>query len=150
MGRIFGRHDGRADPGRGRWSGRGHERRRWRRRGGGQGPTTIRESILTLNVVGTSSADLALFGQAVRTAISGIIGASTAVGALQTQLSTQMSYNFALSDALTSGIGSLVDADMNVASTRLQALQIQQQLGIQALSIANQNGQLILRLFQAA
>ncbi|RYC28724.1 flagellin, partial [Lichenibacterium minor] len=42
---------------------------------------------------------------------------------------------------------SLVDADMNVASTRLQALQTQQQLGIQALSMANQNSQLILKLF---
>ena len=53
-------------------------------------------------------------------------------------------------DALTSGVGSLVDADMNVASTRLQALQTQQQLGIQALSMANNNSQLILKLFQAA
>ena len=59
-------------------------------------------------------------------------------------------YNSTLSDALTSGIGSLVDADMNVASTRLQALQTQQQLGLQALSMANQNGQSILKLFQAA
>ena len=41
----------------------------------------------------------------------------------------------------------LVDADMNTASTRLQALQTQQQLGIQSLSIANQNAQLILKMF---
>ena len=53
-----------------------------------------------------------------------------------------------LSDSITSGVGSLVDADMNVASTKLQALQTQQQLGIQSLSIANQNSQLILKLFQ--
>ena len=86
----------------------------------------------------------------VQVAIGGIIGASTAVGSLRTQITTQMAYNSSLSDALTSGIGSLVDVDMNVASTRLQALQTQQQLGIQALSIANENGQLILKLFQAA
>ena len=42
----------------------------------------------------------------------------------------------------------LVDADMNQESTRLQALQVQQQLGIQALSIANSSSQSILRLFQ--
>jgi len=41
-----------------------------------------------------------------------------------------------------------VDADLNVASTRLQALQVQQQLGVQSLSIANQSSQSILRLFQ--
>ena len=45
------------------------------------------------------------------------------------------------------GIGSLVDADMNEASTRLTALQTQQQLGIQALSVSNQNSQIILKLF---
>ena len=42
----------------------------------------------------------------------------------------------------------LVDADMNEESTKLQALQVQQQLGIQALSIANSSSQSILRLFQ--
>ena len=45
------------------------------------------------------------------------------------------------------GVSALVDADMNTASTRLQALQTQEQLGIQSLSIANQNSQLILKLF---
>ena len=45
-------------------------------------------------------------------------------------------------------MSSLVDADMNEESTRLQALQVQQQLGVQALSIANQSSQQILRLFQ--
>ena len=50
-------------------------------------------------------------------------------------------------DAL-GGVDLLVDADMNEESTRLQALQVQQQLGIQALSIANQNSQQILSLFR--
>jgi len=53
-----------------------------------------------------------------------------------------------LNDALTGGVSSLVDADMNEASTRLQALQTQQQLGVQSISIANQNAQMILKLFQ--
>ena len=53
-----------------------------------------------------------------------------------------------LADALKSGVGALVDADMEEASARLQALQTQQQLGIQALSIANQAPQTILALFK--
>ncbi len=56
--------------------------------------------------------------------------------------------NGALTTNYALGVSALVDADMNVASTRLQALQTQQQLGIQSLSIANQNSQLILKLFQ--
>jgi flagellin-like hook-associated protein FlgL len=51
-------------------------------------------------------------------------------------------------DALKNGIGAMVDADMEEASARLQALQVQQQLGIQALSIANQAPQNILSLFR--
>jgi flagellin len=51
-------------------------------------------------------------------------------------------------DAIDRGIGQLVDADMNEESTRLQALQVKQQLGIQALSIANSSSQSILSLFQ--
>lgn len=51
-------------------------------------------------------------------------------------------------DALTNGVSSLINADLNEASSRLQALQTQQQLGVQSLSIANQNSQMILKLFQ--
>ncbi len=50
--------------------------------------------------------------------------------------------------AIDKGVGQLVDADMNEESTRLQALQVRQQLGIQALSIANQQAQSILQLFR--
>ena len=52
-----------------------------------------------------------------------------------------------MSTDYANGLSALVDADMNTASTRLQALQTQEQLGIQSLSIANQNSQLILKLF---
>ncbi len=51
-------------------------------------------------------------------------------------------------DAIDTGIGQLVDADMNEELTRLQALQVRSQLGVQALSIANQSAQQILQLFQ--
>ena len=88
----------------------------------------------------TYSADIDL-------AIGAITKAGATLGATKTNIDNQSTFVSALSDAITSGVGSLVDADMNVASTRLQALQTQQQLGIQSLSIANQNSQLILKLF---
>ena len=53
-----------------------------------------------------------------------------------------------LTDVLTTGVGNLVDADLAKESARLQALQVQQQLGAQALSIANQAPQIILSLFK--
>ena len=51
-------------------------------------------------------------------------------------------------DAIGRGVGQLVDADMNEESTKLQALQVKQQLGVQALSIANSSSQTILQLFR--
>jgi flagellin len=53
-----------------------------------------------------------------------------------------------LTDTLDRGIGRLVDADMEEESARLSALQVQQQLGVQALSIANSSAQGILSLFR--
>ena len=76
-----------------------------------------------------------------------ITGAST-IGAAASRVSTQGEFVGKLSDSLKSGIGALVDADMEAASARLQALQTQQQLGVQALSIANQAPQTILSLFR--
>jgi flagellin len=81
-------------------------------------------------------------------AISGLTKAASSLGSIQSNLTAQSTFTQTLSDSLTSGVGSLVDADMNQASTRLNALQTQQQLGIQSLSIANSNSQLILKLFQ--
>ncbi len=111
---------------------------------------TFGDSVLNLDVTSMSPSDLAAIAPGLQVALVAIQSAASTVGSVQTQVSTMQSYNSSLSDALTSGIGSLVDADMNVASTRLQALQTQQQLGIQALSMANQNSSLILKLFQAA
>ncbi len=76
------------------------------------------------------------------------IDAAAAFGSAQGRIQTQMEFISGLTDALKTGIGSLVDADMEEASARLQALQVQQQLGVQALSIANQSPQTILSLFQ--
>ena len=64
------------------------------------------------------------------------------------KFSIQLEFASKLSDSLTSGIGNLVDADMATESAQLQSLQVKQQLGTQALSIANQAPQTILSLFQ--
>jgi flagellin len=64
------------------------------------------------------------------------------------KFSIQSSFTQKLSDTLTSGIGNLVDANMAQESAKLQSLQVKQQLGVQALSIANQAPQAILSLFR--
>lgn len=74
--------------------------------------------------------------------------AAATFGAAAGQIESQADFISNLIDSMKAGIGALVDADMEEASARLQALQTQQQLGIQALSIANQQPQTILALFQ--
>ncbi|KMK65887.1 flagellin [Puniceibacterium sp. IMCC21224] len=76
------------------------------------------------------------------------IDSAAAFGSAQGRIETQSEFVSSLTDSLKSGIGSLVDADMEEASARLQALQVQQQLGVQALSIANQAPQQLLSLFR--
>ena len=79
--------------------------------------------------------------------LSDITAASSTIGAYKTRVAGQSTFVASLMDSITRGVGSLVDADMNQESAKLQALQVQQQLGVQSLSIANQNVQLILKLF---
>ena len=80
----------------------------------------------------------------IQTAVDG----AAALGASAKRISDQSEFVNRVMDAMKSGIGALVDADMEEASARLQALQTQQQLGVQALSIANQAPQTILSLFR--
>lgn len=85
---------------------------------------------------------------AVDSAIGSITAAASNLGAIKMRVGLQQDFVTSLMDAIERGVGQLVDADMNEESTRLQALQVQQQLGIQALSIANGNSQNILALFR--
>jgi len=86
------------------------------------------------------------------TSIEGLIqttvNAQAALGTAEKRVDLQSDFLSSLTDSFKSGIGALVDADLEEASARLQALQVQQQLGIQALSIANQAPQNILALFR--
>lgn len=70
------------------------------------------------------------------------------LGSVSKRLDSQLAFNTKVSDTLTSGIGNLVDADLSVESARLQSLQVKQQLGLQALSIANSAPQTVLSLFR--
>ena len=76
------------------------------------------------------------------------VAGSATLGAASARITDQADFVGGLADSLKEGVGSLVDADMEEASARLQALQTQQQLGIQALSIANQAPSAILSLFR--
>ena len=76
------------------------------------------------------------------------IDAAAAFGSKERRIENQVEFVTGLADALKTGIGALTDADMEEASARLQSLQVQQQLGVQALSIANQSPQNLLSLFQ--
>lgn len=100
----------------------------------------------TIDVSTASAAALAL--GSIESMLQTSIDAAAEFGSAQTRIEIQSDFVGKLSDALTSGIGTLVDADMEEASARLQALQVQQQLGIQALSIANQQPQNLLSLFR--
>ncbi|TIW18165.1 MAG: flagellin, partial [Mesorhizobium sp.] len=73
---------------------------------------------------------------------------ATVLGAAKSSIDLQKTFTSSLMDSIDRGVGQLVDADMNKESTRLQALQVQQQLGVQALSIANGSSQSILSLFR--
>jgi flagellin len=84
----------------------------------------------------------------IETLIDTAIDASASFGSVEGRIETQSDFISGLTDSLKSGIGSMVDADMEEVSARLQALQTQQQLGVQSLSIANQAPSTLLSLFR--
>jgi flagellin len=104
-------------------------------------------SLGTGNATQVSAGNAAAMLTATAAAFASVTSYSATIGATQDRMTAAATLNSALTTNYALGVSSLVDADMNVASTRLQALQTQQQLGIQSLSIANQNSQLILKLF---
>lgn len=101
-------------------------------------------SSIDVSTAANASAALGTIETLIQTAID----SAAAFGSVETRIDIQSDFVGKLTDALKSGIGSLVDADMEETSARLQALQVQQQLGIQSLSIANQQPQNVLSLFR--
>lgn len=99
-----------------------------------------------LDLTDQANADAAL--TAVEAALTTANGRLAELGAQAKQIEKHTIFVSKLMDSLETGVGNLVDADMARESARLQALQVQQQLGAQALSIANQAPQIILSLFK--
>ncbi|MFN3879372.1 MAG: flagellin [Brevundimonas sp.] len=85
---------------------------------------------------------------AVDTAIGTVTGALATLGTQSKSLGRQITFVNKLQDALEAGVGNLVDADLAKESAKLTALQTKQQLGVQALSIANQGSSILLGLFR--
>ncbi|TCQ29261.1 flagellin [Rhizobium sp. PP-CC-3G-465] len=106
-------------------------------------------SVLTLDVKTlTTPADLSKAISGVDSVLQKMTDVGADLGALNKRIDMQSDFISDLTSSFDKGIGRLVDADMNEESTRLKALQTQQQLGIQSLSIANSESQNILSLFR--
>ncbi len=103
-------------------------------------------ALTSLDVSTQSGATSAL--NAIDALLTTSIDAAASFGSAQKRIDTQGEFVSSLMDSMKVGIGALVDADLEEASARLQSLQVQQQLGVQALSIANQAPQSLLSLFR--
>jgi flagellin len=113
------------------------------------GASTTAGGLAALNDIDVTTATGATAAlSSIETLLDTSISAAASFGSAQKQIEVQGEFVQTLIDSLTSGIGSLVDADMEAASAKLQAIQVQQQLGVQALSIANQSPQVLLTLFR--
>jgi flagellin len=109
--------------------------------------TSAAGSEVTLTT-GTSDQNIEGMISAVDKMLTNVTSTASTLGATSSRIKLQDTFVSDLKDVIDKGIGRLVDADMNQESTKLKALQTQQQLGIQALSIANSDSQNILSLFR--
>ncbi|MFZ5718296.1 MAG: flagellin [Pseudomonadota bacterium] len=98
----------------------------------------------TITTVATASAAIAL----VNTSIANVSSALSKLGTGSKSLGSHLNFVTKLQDSIDVGIGNLVDADLAKESAKLQSLQTKQQLGVQALSIANQSSSILLGLFR--
>lgn len=96
----------------------------------------------------SSAANAASLVAEIETAIASVNQSLSSLGSASRTLEAQQNFVTKLSDTIEAGIGNLVDADLAQESARLQSLQVKQQLGLQALSIANQAPSAVLSLFR--
>jgi len=101
-----------------------------------------------LGTVFTTTATASTYLGTVTTAITNVNSAVASLGTASNALTTHLNFISNLQDTLTQGVGNLVDADVAKESATLTALQTKQQLGVQALSIANASKQGLLSLFR--
>lgn len=118
---------------------------------GAIGATGTSIAAMDISALTSSATDIATLEGYIKgadAAIQEMTDSASSLGAVKQRVNLQKDFVTSLSDAIDRGVSQLVDADMNEESTRLQALQVKQQLGVQALSIANQSSQSVLSLFR--
>ncbi|PZM11998.1 flagellin [Rhizobium tubonense] len=105
-------------------------------------------SVYSLDISNMTSGGIDTALTMVENALTAMTAAGSQLGSLSSRIDLQTTFVSSLSDAITSGVGKLVDANMEQESSKLSALQTQQQLAVQSLSIANSSSQSILSLFR--
>ena len=102
-------------------------------------------TLASLDLLNSANASAAL--SSIETAITRVADGMASLGSAAKRIDVQTEFTTSLVNILTEGLGNLVDADLAEESAKLQSLQIQQQLGVQSLAIANAGPQTILSLF---
>ena len=110
------------------------------------GSTSV--TVATTTTIGTSTLANTALGL-VNASIDNVSSALARLGTRSKSLETHRTFVGKLTDSLEAGVGNLVDADLAKESAKLQSLQTKQQLGVQALGIANQSPQILLSLFRS-
>lgn len=105
-------------------------------------------SVFSLDITNMTSGDIAKSMNLVQGALNAMTSTASQLGSLSTRIDLQTSFVSSLEDTIDSGVGKLVDANMEEESSKLSALQTQQQLAIQSLQIANSSAQNVLALFK--
>jgi flagellin len=111
------------------------------------GGTALTANIGTTSTIGTVTTATNMIGF-LNTAIANVSAALGKLGTGDKALASHLTFIQTLQNTIDAGVGNLVDADLAKESANLQALQTKQQLGIQALSIANQSSSILLGLFK--
>ncbi|NLR98968.1 flagellin [Rhizobium sp. P38BS-XIX] len=112
------------------------------------GTKTGSNSVFSLDISNMTGGQISSALNMVQTALNSMTSMGSKLGSISSRIDLQSSFASSLSDSIQSGVGKLVDADMEQESSKLSALQTQQQLAIQSLSIANSSNQSILSLFR--
>ncbi|AYG65208.1 MULTISPECIES: flagellin [unclassified Rhizobium] len=114
----------------------------------GTSDSTVGASVFSLDISNMTGGQISSALNMVQTALNSMTSMNSRLGSISGRIDLQTSFASSLSNSIQSGVGKLVDANMEQESSRLSALQTQQQLAVQSLSIANSSTQSILSLFR--
>ena len=109
---------------------------------------SVGASVFSLDISSMTGGQISSALNMVQTALNSMTSMNSRLGSISSRIDLQTSFASSLSSSIQSGVGKLVDANMEQESSKLSALQTQQQLAVQSLSIANSSSQSILSLFR--